>query len=86
MTASASMPSAPVPTLPPSASVGMVCGQGASTANSRFAAHPVRNRDFHGAHVGEAEPLHFAQCPGDGRLVAGRAGGSRSDLGGQRFD
>ena len=28
------MPSAPVPTLPPSASVGMGCGHGASTANS----------------------------------------------------
>ena len=63
-----------------------VCGNGASTANSRFATHPVRHGGLDGVHVGKSQALHFAQGPGHGGLVARRPGGARTHFGGQRFD
>ena len=85
MTASASMPSVPVPMLPPSASVGIDLRTGGEHGELGFASYPVRHDGFDGAHIGESQPLHFAQGPGHGGLVARRPGGTRADLGGQRF-
>ena len=86
MMESASIPSGPVPTLPPSASVGMLCGQGEITENSASPRTQCGTDGVDCVHVREPQPLHFAQCPGDGCPVAGRSRGSRSDLGRERLD
>ena len=49
-----------------------------------LAAHPVRHRHRLALHVVEAEALHRRERPLDGALVAGRAGGARPHLGGDR--